>query len=487
MVNLTVYAGLTWFTGPREELKAMCKSLRVSNPNGYWAARMFLKRHAYLYHDKEKVSEIENRFSWIRFYDWRKRTFLSGLLTRVTNCLDKCEIKYQIEDKRRKLEKLPTIKELGIEGEQRPEQIAAVNAALKYQRGILALATNAGKTNCAAAIIRELLYAKPTRSILFLVHRIGLAKQTKDRFVELLGSPIWMLGAGKHTIPAHGVLVSTIQTMHNCLENRRAEALRFLEKCDAVFVDELHINKAYLVTDVMSQCSAPMRIGLSGTISRQNKIKYMHYRGLCGPILSETSNKELVDLGRSAKPFIRFIKITEPEVTSGSYREAYRLGVVLHNERNRSIVNETGRYLNQGKNVLITVARKAHGFELLRRLRGAFDVPAAFILGSTPLYIRDKAAQSFRSGRVPILIVSPIGDVGWDLPEIETWINAAAGKGWELVLQRLGRTLRRKAGVNKVYISDFLDYHNEYLRKHSKLRLKYYRAEDIAEIKCLSA
>ena len=323
-------------------------------------------------------------------------------------------------------------------------------------------------------------------SYLYLVHRIGLAKQAYDCFKNKLPEiPLTMMGAGNKRIPQSGILVGTIQTMHNCLEHRRAETLGFLEKCDAVFVDELHVNKAYLVTEIMSQCSAPMRIGLSGTISRQNKIKYMHYRGLCGPILAETKNKELVEKGRSAKPIIRFIKITEPEV-GGSYGEAYRLGITSHSERNRLIVKETGRYLDKGKRVLITVARKAHGFELLRRLRIAYDVPAAFILGSTSLYLREQAAQSFRNSRVPILIVSPIGDVGWDLPEIDAWINAAAGKGWELVIQRLGRTLRRKEKDNRVFITDFIDAHEpRYLLKHSRRRLKYYKAENIAKIKIM--
>ena len=482
MIELTVYAGITHFDGNRIELQSMCKALKLPNPNGYWIARKFLQKHAYLYHDKEQVAKIEERYAWIRFYDWRRRTFLSGLLTRATNYLDKQEIKYKVEDKRRKLENLPPIKKLNIPGEQRAEQIIAVNAALKYQRGILALATNAGKTNCAAAIIQELLYQKPNRSVLFLVHRIGLAKQTKDRFVELLGGPIWMLGAGNRTIPAHGILVSTIQTMHNCLANRRAETLGFLEKCDAVFVDELHINKAYLVTDVMSQCSAPMRIGLSGTISRQNKIKYMHYRGLCGPILAETSNKELVEKGRSAKPIIRFIKITEPEI-GGSYGEAYRNGIVLHERRNRAILNETRRYLEQDKRVLVFVSRKAHGYRLMDSFKRAFDIPCDFILGNTGLYQREEITRRFVQNKLPILIVSPVSDVGWDLPEIEAAIFAGGGRGWEICLQRLGRTLRKKKGENRTWITDFLDYHNSYLRKHSKLRLKYYRQEQIAQIK----
>jgi superfamily II DNA or RNA helicase len=488
MIEFNIFASRVFFSGPKKELKQMFKVLRLKDKNSYWKLQWLLRKFAYLSYSKKgrkRLEEIKRASYWTKFYDLRSHSFPSGFWPRVKSHLDRQGITFTIQDSRRQKKVYQPIAKLPLRAiEQRKEQIDAVNAALTKQRGILFCSTNFGKTDCAAAIIHEVQrQSSKTPRVLFLVHRIGLANQTAERFKKHLGNsiPIKQLGGGKRKLPKQGVVVATIQTLSNMLY--RSDSLsRFLEKCDCVMIDEIHVNKMDTVQRIMDRCEAPMRIGLSGTINKENKLKYFKYLGLTGPIISETRNEELVRLGRSAKPFIRFRKILGPEVL-GNYAESYREGIVRHVERNRMVVRETLRYLNRDKRVLITVARKAHGFRLLKLFAQKTDVPCQFIQGSTNLWGRGQATKKFISGKAPILIVSPIGDVGWDLPEIQSWVNAAGGRGWELVLQRLGRTLRKKEGNNRVWITDFLDLHNDYLRKHSKLRLKYYRAENIADIK----
>jgi superfamily II DNA or RNA helicase len=281
------------------------------------------------------------------------------------------------------------------------------------------------------------------------------------------------------------IVVATTQTASRLSKKRSPEFLSFLENCEIVFIDELHQNKAYQVQSVLDHCSAPMRLGLSGTIKEKDKVKFLHYSGLTGPIIAEVRNKELVELGRSARPHIRMVEVHSDFISADSYMEAYREGVVKNRKRNRLVVKEVLRYVKKDYPTLVTVARLSHGRRILEKLEKKMDVPCAFIHGGTPMEIRKSVIRKFERGEISVLIASPIFDTGMDVPAIKAWVNAAGGKGWELVLQRLGRVLRRKGGRNRVYISDFIDLFNEYLMKHSLYRMKYYRKEEIAEMEVI--
>lgn len=491
MIRLIAYDAQTFFEGLEHDLEEhLFPALRVRDKNGYWKARYLLKRMAYFSDipDKadrdEQIEKIYDEHKWLKFYDRRTDSFMTGLLPQVLERFKKHDVLFKLIDKRVRFQRtFEPVKDFRFQDktERRQEQIDAVNAALKEKRGILHMATNAGKTECAAGIIAawesQVLHKV---NVLFLVHRVGLVKQTAERFMRHLKNEIYTLGGGQKDIPERGILVATIQTALNVLDQLED----FLQKCDILFIDEFHINKAWACTKVVKKCLAPMRFGLSGTIAEKNKAKMFHYVGMTGPIISRVSNEELVILGRSAKPIARFLEVNTKRIPDDyQYSAAYNRGIVSSAFRNSMVVKEVIRHVKKERRVLVTVARIQHGRTLKRMLERKIDLPVEFIHGGTPLRVREAVLKKFRAQKLHILIASPIFDVGMDVPEIEGWVNAAGGIGWELVLQRLGRVLRRKEGENKVYISDFVDKHNEYLFKHSLARMKHYLNEKIVKIK----
>lgn len=498
MIELDVYNARTYFSGPEGQLEVMFEALRVKDKNSFWKAKATIKAMAYRGSfegmDKDEknseIERIEEESKWVKFYDRRSDSFGSGLFPRVSNYLKDMGVKTRISDHRTKIRttgKKVTKPRFCDKVEIREEQVQAVKAALSRGRGILHCATNFGKTEVACWICSE--FAVQTDNVprvLFLIHRKQLAVQTTKRFQKHLGEsiPVHMIGAGKKKIPNSGILVATTQTASKLIE--RVSFRNFLGKCNILFIDEFHINKARQISRIVSKCSAPMRFGLSGTIDKENKIKWMHYKGMTGPIIAETRNEELVKLGRSAKPIMRMVEVTEPKLRRVSYGTAYRLGVVRNRYRNRLVVDEILRYVKKDYRTLVTVARIAHGIRLKREIEKRTDLPVAFLSGGTPLWEREKAIKRFERGKISILIASPIFDVGVDIPKIESWVNAAGGKGWELVLQRLGRVLRKKEGDNKIRVTDFVDMFNKRLFEHSLARLKYYEAEKIANIRMVT-
>jgi superfamily II DNA or RNA helicase len=510
VIQLEVHEGRTFFTGKERELKQMFKCLRVPDKNAYWKATAILRRLAFFRgmdeeERNERIEQIKEEAQYIKFYDRRTDSFASGLLPRVVRFLGEKQIACKVRDQRRPVPVSAShFRQLRFRDavEVRPEQNDVIRKALDKGRGILNCATNFGKTEVACALIAE--YIQQTREVprvLFLIHRKGLVVQTLRRFQKHLGDPetmegirvgkkeivvpVNMIGGGEKRVPISGVLVATTQTSSNLLQRRVLDFRQFLQQCDILFVDEFHLNKAWQASRIVDQCAAPMRFGLSGTIDKKNRVKMLHYIGMTGPIIAEVRNKELVDLGRSAKPFIRMVEVHAPRV-EGKYAECYREGIVRCPRRNRLVIREIFRHVNKERRTLVTVARISHGHRLVELLGKKTDVPIEFIWGKTAMSNRDRSIKRFESGKSPILIASPIFDVGMDVPAIEAWVNAAGGVGWELVLQRLGRVLRRKKGRNRVYISDFVDLHNtKYLMKHSVARMKYYVDEEIAEIKII--
>ena len=82
-----------------------------------------------------------------------------------------------------------------------------------------------------------------------------------------------------------------------------------------------------------------------------------------------------------------------------------------------------------------------------------------------------------KEGKLKVLISTNIVDEGLDISRIECLILLAGKKSRRQLLQRIGRSLRRKEGENVVKIYDFMDYGSLHLEKHSRQRIAIYKQE----------
>jgi type I restriction enzyme R subunit len=81
---------------------------------------------------------------------------------------------------------------------------------------LVEMATGAGKTRTAAALIKRLFEAGAVTRVLFLVDRIPLAKQTEDAFAEHLPDfPAYVLRAGRRFQDEKRITITTLQSMVN--------------------------------------------------------------------------------------------------------------------------------------------------------------------------------------------------------------------------------------------------------------------------------
>lgn len=161
---------------------------------------------------------------------------------------------------------------VSFQGEEREEQLEAINALLPYTNGILHATTAFGKTVTAAAII-----ARKKVNTLILVHSKALLKQWHDRLTEFLNidypqheeknkrgrgkvfSPIGCFDSSGNTL--HGII--DIALIQSCLNEDGVKP--FVQDYGMVIVDECHHVSSITFEQVLMSIKAHTIYGLTAT------------------------------------------------------------------------------------------------------------------------------------------------------------------------------------------------------------------------------
>jgi superfamily II DNA or RNA helicase len=149
----------------------------------------------------------------ISVYNKREQSFPTGLTNKVKELFDLIQVEYKFVDKRIKPEKnYPLECDFGGK-ELRDYQLNSGILSRKFQRGMLALCTGAGKTMTSCHIFREL----GVSPVVFIVPAIELLKQTQkefEKYLRLDGQPVkvGIAGGGLCDLNMNGINVVTYQT-----------------------------------------------------------------------------------------------------------------------------------------------------------------------------------------------------------------------------------------------------------------------------------
>lgn len=405
-------------------------------------------------------------------------TFPRGLLGRVKTLLDELKVRYRVRDSRKSKPPrvdLTTLTPDVLRGiTLRPYQLRAARRAVKRRAGILWLATNAGKTEVACAIMRVLRGER----VLFLVHKKTLLRQARERIAARFGTieeHIGVIGQGQFD-PKH-ITVATIQSLTRRMPPAKKRIISaYLRTVRVLIVDEGHHTKATTWYRLIQRIDAPYRYILSGTpFGSDNGLLV---EAAVGPVIARVSNKELIDLGVSAKPIIRMVECDEPMLKANlGWADVSKRGIVDNDHRNAMIAKEAKRFVMQKKPVLILIRELAHGDNVMHAL-AAHGVRAAFSHGKMQDSMIDRNKAMFEAGRIQVLVASTIYDEGVDIPDVSALINGDGGQSIRAVLQKLGRGLRKKkTGANTLDLLDFIDLTHPFLAKHSQERLAIYERE----------
>lgn len=375
--------------------------------------------------------------------------FPTGLLDRVVIALKNRDIAVEYSDMGLQQVVNWHIDENMLEGiVLRDYQVDAAIKLLNAKRGVAKMATNSGKTEIIAAILKSL-----KKRAIVVVHRKELLYQTAERIAYRTGFDVGRVGDG--ICEWKDITVAMVQT----LSQRPFD----FSKTHVVIVDECHHTSSDQMMNVLYRIPGEYRYGFSGTPLKNDVLSDLKLISLTGEIVTDISNKYLIDAGYSAKPRVNIVIMDSVSIDEweASYQDAYDSLIVNNGARNRVIAQVAS---TSAGTVLIMVERIEHG-EILNEL-----IPkSVFVNGSFDSAYRKKILKKMKSGGV--FIATPIFDEGIDVPSISTLIIACGGNSSNKLLQRLGRGLRKKAYDNVVQVFDFLDDTNMHLFRHSENRI----------------
>ena len=374
---------------------------------------------------------------------------------------------------------------VSFQGEEREEQLEAINALLPYTNGILHATTAFGKTVTAAAII-----ARKKVNTLILVHSKALLKQWHDRLTEFLNidypkheeknkrgrrkvfSPIGCFDSSGNTL--HGII--DIALIQSCLDEDGVKP--FVQDYGMVIVDECHHVSSITFEQVLMSIKAHTIYGLTATPIRKDGHQPIIFMQ-CGPIRFTTDVKSQM----AKQSFDRFLI---PRFTSYNSILEDRLSIATLYKylsedeiRNNIIVEDICKAVNTGRTPIILTNRTAHVSVLAEKLKATIkNVISLTGIGTT----KEKREAMQRLQTIPdseqLVIVATgkyVGE-GFDYPRLDTLFLALPISWKGLLTQYAGRLHREYEGKKDVRIYDYIDIHEPICDSMYRKRLKGYAA-----------
>ncbi|MET0641602.1 MAG: DNA repair helicase XPB [Jiangellaceae bacterium] len=303
--------------------------------------------------------------------------------------------------------------------------------------GVVVLPCGAGKTLVGTAAMAQ---AKATT--LILVTNTVAARQWRDellRRTSLTEDEIGEYSGAKKEI--RPVTVATYQVM----TTRRKGVYTHLELLDArdwglIIYDEVHLLPAPIFR-MTADLQARRRLGLTATLIREDGREDDVFT-LIGPKRYDAPWREIENQGWIAPADCVEVRVTLDDAARLAYAVAepddrYRL---CSTSDTKTRVVERLVEKHAGEPTLVIGQYIDQLDDLAERLH------APVVKGQTTVRERQRLYAAFRSGELPVLVVSKVANFSIDLPEASVAIQVSGTFGSrQEEAQRLGRILRPKA------------------------------------------
>ena len=336
-----------------------------------------------------------------------------------------------------------------VDGEAHPIELVENGWSLRqYQReaaegfwhggsGVVVLPCGAGKTLVGTAAM-----ARAKATTLILVTNTVAARQWRDellRRTSLTDEEIGEYSGAKKEI--RPVTVATYQVM----TTRRKGVYTHLELLDArdwglIIYDEVHLLPAPIFR-MTADLQARRRLGLTATLVREDGREDDVFT-LIGPKRYDAPWKEIENQGWIAPADCVEVRVTLADAERLAYAvaepdERYRL-CSTSDTKTRIVERLVAQHAGEPTLVI------GQYIDQLDDLAERLDAPV--VKGQTTVRERQRLYEAFRTGELPVLVVSKVANFSVDLPEASVAIQVSGTFGSrQEEAQRLGRILRPKA------------------------------------------
>ena len=368
-------------------------------------------------------------------------------------------------------------------------QIDAIFQLLKYQYGIVEIATAGGKSLVFGTLIFYYLRnINPDAKCLLIVPSISLVTQFYNELND------YNRGFNNENTSPLDIRIDEVMSdkprkyredekkpniyigTYQSLEKWPREWFR---QFDIVATDEAHTAKAQSLISILTKTfgSAKIRFGMSGSYPSDSSVEILTIQSLLGPKLINISAKKLIDKGLISDVKIKVVllhhdnhKFAEGVFNirkRGDGKKAYDLEreyIHKSEKRKKFIKNLVDKFK---QNSLILFHTIVYGTELYNYVKDNCQGKDVFYIdGGTPgekrEYIKKKLEDT--SGNPKILIASyGTFSTGINVKAITNIVFADSFREPKIIRQAIGRGLRLHAEKTKLIVFDLVDiFHSEY-------------------------
>ena len=404
----------------------------------------------------------------------------------------------------------PDIDENILEGiSLRSYQLEGISSSLAHKKGIIQVCTGGGKTEMMLSVSKYLL-DNSDKNILICVPTTNLLYQTYERILQrgIQESDVSLLGDGNNLDPNKRLLVSTVASAYKRLDNSH-EYMEWLSNVVCLMMDEAHHSKCRTWSTLIDRVAPEYLLGFSAEPFHRDKnhiVSDLILRGLFGPVIHRVTMDELINLGYLSKPYVialdskykgKIYKVLDWKVVNKN--------CIINNSMRNTLIRDLATTLvDEKKNPLLLIQQIAHGVSLAEMI-SAQGYTVYMMTGGRKVSVYSNGInidnyvdndniviKDFDEGKIDVLIGTSTLDEGVDIPSLSSVILAGGGKGRLKLIQRIGRAMRRKDGLNSTFIFDFRDLFNIVTQSQFKKRKAmydelgigvYYSSDDIESVK----
>ncbi|OIJ17722.1 hypothetical protein BKP45_19320 [Anaerobacillus alkalidiazotrophicus] len=311
--------------------------------------------------------------------------------------------------------------------------------------GIVVMPCGSGKTIVGLGIIE-----KVKEEVLIITSSETSMKQWQRELIEktnISKADIGVYSSSRKevkpiTIASYQMMVykdhETGEFIHLPLFNKRNWGL--------IIYDEVHLLPAPVFRTTAS-IQGKRRLGLTATLVREDGKEEEVY-SLIGPKYYEVAWKGLENHGWIARTACKEIRIDFSEDELQKYvisNQQQQFKIAAINPLKIKVINKLLLKHKEQPTIII-----GQYIDQLTNVAKVLDLP--MVTGKTPQKEREILYDSFRSGDIPVLIVSKVANFAVDLPDAQVAIQISGAFGSrQEEAQRVGRVLRPKKNTNEAH------------------------------------
>lgn len=246
----------------------------------------------------------------------------------------------------------------------------------------------------------------------------------------------------------------------------------FFKKFYAVTCDEAHQSKASSLQKIMKRtfCNATMRFGVSGTFPPDDSAEILTIQSVMGPSITKIDAKYLIDNGSITPMKIEALMLNYNEIELNE-----KLSKVRNPNNGRQIYEYEKKFFQESPkrlefikklvdkkcngNTLVLFHNIEFGKKIFEEIKEITNIDTFYIDGEISGKKRDIIFEEMnKTDRIKVLIGSyGCLSTGISINSIEYVIFADSFKSESLIIQAIGRSLRKFSGKEVATIYDIVD------------------------------